>query len=369
MDIDGQRVSPDDGTLERDDTSTSVVGDLLSEQEGVASTIWYPVFDSFEKSRSIVAALAMTVRWDSFIDMALLHDSDDIYIVFSNDCGDVFTLEITGSQVIYHREKDAHDERYDDYRFQHDLTNPGVSPTGVELNTDYCKVTIDVYPTSEALNSDDTSMTLVYALVLGSLLTITVAIFCVYDILMRRRQIELIEAAVRSNAIVSSMFPEVVRDRLFQNGTGDSNDQQHHQTGFRRLPSAIGASRTSTVHTNDRSAPPIADLFTAATVMFGDISGFTAWSSSREPGQVFMLLETLYGAFDSLAKKMHVFKVRVFLCVARFCSSVKTTCNIVSHNIFFVSFFPMNQTQVETVGDCYVGKKLFCTSNTVQNVR
>lgn len=28
------------------------------------------------------------------------------------------------------------------------------------------------------------------------------------------------------------------------------------------------------------------------------IAGFTAWSSSREPEQVFILLETLYRAFD-----------------------------------------------------------------------
>lgn len=54
---------------------------------------------------------------------------------------------------------------------------------------------------------------------------------------------------------------------------------------------------------------PIADLFPEATVMFGDIEGFTAWSSTREPSQVFVLLESLYGAFDALASKRGVFKV------------------------------------------------------------
>lgn len=46
-----------------------------------------------------------------------------------------------------------------------------------------------------------------------------------------------------------------------------------------------------------------------ATVFFADIAGFTAWSSSREPAQVFTLLETLYGAFDKIAKRRRVFKV------------------------------------------------------------
>lgn len=37
-------------------------------------------------------------------------------------------------------------------------------------------------------------------------------------------------------------------------------------------------------------SPPIADLFPSTTVMFADIAGFTAWSSEREPTQVFQLL-------------------------------------------------------------------------------
>lgn len=43
--------------------------------------------------------------------------------------------------------------------------------------------------------------------------------------------------------------------------------------------------------------------------MFADIAGFTAWSSVREPGQVFTLLEAIYGAFDAIAKRRGVFKV------------------------------------------------------------
>ena len=40
-----------------------------------------------------------------------------------------------------------------------------------------------------------------------------------------------------------------------------------------------------------------------------DIAGFTAWSSQREPTQVFTLLQTLYHAFDRVANKRSVFKV------------------------------------------------------------
>jgi Adenylate and Guanylate cyclase catalytic domain len=42
---------------------------------------------------------------------------------------------------------------------------------------------------------------------------------------------------------------------------------------------------------------------------FGDIVGFTAWSSARSPSDVFVLLETIYSAFDDIAKRRGVFKV------------------------------------------------------------
>lgn len=54
---------------------------------------------------------------------------------------------------------------------------------------------------------------------------------------------------------------------------------------------------------------PIADLFPHCTVLFADIAGFTAWSSAREPAQVFILLQTVYQNFDAIAKRRRVFKV------------------------------------------------------------
>eukprot|EP00980_Cylindrotheca_fusiformis_P009110 scaffold1975_cov90-Cylindrotheca_fusiformis.AAC.2 len=54
---------------------------------------------------------------------------------------------------------------------------------------------------------------------------------------------------------------------------------------------------------------PLADLFPSVTVVFADLVGFTAWSSAREPHQVFILLETIYGAFDRIAYRHSVFKV------------------------------------------------------------
>jgi class 3 adenylate cyclase len=53
----------------------------------------------------------------------------------------------------------------------------------------------------------------------------------------------------------------------------------------------------------------IADLFPHTAIMFADVAGFTAWSSEREPVQVFQLLEALCREFDRTAKRSGVFKV------------------------------------------------------------
>ena len=45
--------------------------------------------------------------------------------------------------------------------------------------------------------------------------------------------------------------------------------------------------------------------------MFADVVGFTAWLSTREPAQVFMLPESIHKQFDQIAKQRHVFKVEM----------------------------------------------------------
>ena len=53
----------------------------------------------------------------------------------------------------------------------------------------------------------------------------------------------------------------------------------------------------------------ITDSFSCATVMFADISGFTSWSSNRNPVDVFQLLELLFKEFYIVGFQTGVFKV------------------------------------------------------------
>ena len=110
----------------------------------------------------------------------------------------------------------------------------------------------------------------------------------------------------------ASLFPKNVRDRLFQQ-EDEGKDKK-----------VVKAKNPLQTFMHDGSKPketaaydmlsgledrPIADLFLDCSVLFADIAGFTAWSSVRDPAQVFTLLETVYATFDALAARRKVFKV------------------------------------------------------------
>jgi class 3 adenylate cyclase len=134
-------------------------------------------------------------------------------------------------------------------------------------------------------------------------------VFFIYDIFVQKRNEKLISSAAKSNAIVSSLFPDNIRERLM--GQNDTTTQK-------RTPSHLksflldGGGDTKCGNSGDggnKTSKPLADLFLETTIMFADICGFTAWSSVREPSQVFVLLESVYGVFDQIAKRRRVFKV------------------------------------------------------------
>ena len=59
-----------------------------------------------------------------------------------------------------------------------------------------------------------------------------------------------------------------------------------------------------------RSEQPIADGFAEATVMFADIVNFTEAASHLTPGQVFSMLNEVFSAFDELAERFGLEKIK-----------------------------------------------------------
>jgi class 3 adenylate cyclase len=140
------------------------------------------------------------------------------------------------------------------------------------------------------LNAYISNKPIILTVAIATVFIIAIILFFIYNVLVEKRQRSLLAKAAESTAIVDSIFPKQVQGRLLQDTT----------TPLHPSKRIMGV---------DTSRSHIADLFPECTVLFADIAGFTAWSSTRGPEHVFTLLETVYQAFDKAAKLRKVFKV------------------------------------------------------------
>ena len=90
----------------------------------------------------------------------------------------------------------------------------------------------------------------------------------------------MIANAAKSNAIVSSFVPDHLRDRLIQETADQKVVNKDGKHG--NLKSFLNDGKQGSLN----PGKPLADLFLETTICFADVSGFTAWSSVREPSQV-----------------------------------------------------------------------------------
>eukprot|EP00529_Nitzschia_sp_RCC80_P007795 CAMPEP_0113497756 /NCGR_PEP_ID=MMETSP0014_2-20120614/30795_1 /TAXON_ID=2857 /ORGANISM="Nitzschia sp." /LENGTH=1255 /DNA_ID=CAMNT_0000391707 /DNA_START=97 /DNA_END=3864 /DNA_ORIENTATION=+ /assembly_acc=CAM_ASM_000159 len=275
----------------------------------------------------IVGTLNALLPWDNSFKNILPDGAANgsLHLVLKNSCGKVLTYSIVGPNVVLlSGQEDVHDPKYDHLAVDGIIWDGGGSSVENGGNTTsartngYCNYYYTIYPTREfELTYYDNQP--IYAMIgVLAIFLVTSLIFIFYDLFVAKRHNKIRETADRSNAIVSSLFPAQVRDRLME-GNDRGHNRQHKGNGMGAgtgggSDKTSGTGNTATSSSlggggiNDPSRP-IADLFPSATVLFADIAGFTSWSSVREPSQVFILLETLYGAFDLIAKRLGIFKV------------------------------------------------------------
>ena len=357
------------------------------------ATMFSPIFDSFDAKSKQVGMFSTLIYFETFFADILPPDTAGVICVVENDCGDVFSYAIYGQEAIFLGAEDVHDDHYDYIEEKFDFSTLGSTKTltfgreMVHLNKDHCPYSLRVYPSKELEEEYVTSQPGVYAASIGGVIIFISIISLAYDFFVQRRMKRVLRAAKSNRAIVSSLFPANVRDRLLQENEhrkqqageqrtmnrgeqrqtsrfsnvsslndGLRNGKEKYRRSNERGESLIDSMvemtmfpvRTAMTAINGitelapaklrlkfflRNTPqngeapliqdnesededemvlkrkPVADLFSHCTVLFADISGFTAWSSEREPEQVFTLLQTFFQTFDHLARRRDIFKV------------------------------------------------------------
>eukprot|EP00934_Nitzschia_sp_Nitz4_P002415 Nitzschia sp. Nitz4//scaffold346_size17405//10631//14100//NITZ4_008831-RA/size17405-augustus-gene-0.10-mRNA-1//1//CDS//3329548653//2410//frame0 len=293
-------------------TKSPKVSFFESAVNGTEAQVIQPIFqDNYSEDdadkREVVGVLWMLSDWDQFFSNILTRHQVGPRIVLESSCGFVVTYDITGPEAVSVGFGDYHDPKYDGMEISSDFFSFDDNSEDYDDTICLDHITLRIYPTDDLKDSVLTSKPYIYAGGVALIFLCTCLMFLVYDWTVRLRQNKVMDRIAAQDKIVSNLFPETIRDRLYGNdnegGMRSSLDQSSHSAS--KDPSDFQNVSNPRVY----GGKPIADLFLETTVLFADISGFTAWSSAREPSQVFILLENVYGAFDRISHRHNVFKI------------------------------------------------------------
>ncbi|CAJ1963436.1 unnamed protein product [Cylindrotheca closterium] len=279
-------------------------------------SIMQPVFERAggkTENQTLVGVALLKLKWIDYFENLLVEGNNGIVIVLRSTCPNLdsngqeeviglLSYEVNGPNVTFLGEFDAHDSQYDNLEISERLIDLQIDRTKLPPGICVPTLNLQLYPTKNLEKAFQTNKAAYFTTGAVLVFALTSTLFLVYDFFVRRRQRKVMKRIARQELIVSNVFPTAIRDRLYnqqqENGKEDKDDDSQHSLD------PLGVDKPGS-----RSGAPIADLFPNTTIVFADISGFTAWSSAREPQQVFTLLETIYATFDKVAHRHGIFKL------------------------------------------------------------
>ena len=319
-------------------TTTTTTTTSISSSPPPHSFLVTPVYPTLDgtTSTTVAAVLAGFLPWHIYFQNILPEGIPGIVVVIQN-CNHSFTYDVDGPTVLYRGMGDFHDANYDPWMVHSDW-NPTMS--NASAYDDSCSFTLQVYPSQSFVNSVLSSKgPAIYTIIVVSIFLVTSGVFLLYGYLVvDHHRHPLKSETVSTNDVASSIAPgshthshshshghhplnhplpedlgpiteDQTKQTMESTTTHDeksmdldemNDDKEEGFTHDLMKKSWSSRSCEQLLESEARGEKPMAELFPNATVMFGDISGFTAWSSEREPSQVFTLLESVYSSLDKV---------------------------------------------------------------------
>jgi hypothetical protein len=239
-----------------------------------------PVYESFEEGANIVAFIFAVVPWDTYFVEALPYGIDGLVVRVNDTCGTNFAYLLNGPSTEFLGKDFKPDARYDYLSKTADFAAFTRFNENATKNKDilHCAYTISVHATSAYATSFETNKPLLLTVLVMTVFLFTAMVFLFYDIMVQRRQIKVMRAAQKTTAIVSSLFPKNVRNRIL----AAALDDEFHKKRSRMSTSGKDKLRNFFDGREDEATDsshgpgfdkPIADFFPETTILFGDIVG------------------------------------------------------------------------------------------------
>lgn len=217
-----------------------------------------PVYSDFVEEPEMVGILLGITVYTNLFDRLLPQGAAGIVAVVKDSCGNVMSFGLNDRKAHFLGLEDLHDPTFDGHMRHFPLE---ISYQSIENVTDnLCVHEVFVYPGNELRDAHDNNKPLIYTSIVAASFAITMLVLLAYDQMVARRQEKTMQTAIRSDRVVSSLFPETVRDRLLQQSTQKAKDKHNPQAFLNDEELDRKSARKS-------DSPPIADLFPEVTVM------------------------------------------------------------------------------------------------------
>ena len=186
-------------------------------QDWPFSYISSPVHRTLEEGSETVAVYSAVLPWHNYFKSAVPDGTGGIYVVIKNQYDQVITYIVDHEGPTYLGPEDLHDENFSamelavDFDVLQELEGTGA-----------WEYTIHAYPSEEFYETYTTSGPIYYTIVVVMVFFVTSMTFVIYDCFVRKKDVKVMDSAENTNAIVSSLFPAQVRDRLLK----DANNRR-----------------------------------------------------------------------------------------------------------------------------------------------
>ena len=234
-----------------------------------------PIFNKIdeEQEQQIVGISIGVTPYGNLFDRLLPQYADGgIVAVVEDDCGNALSFQLSSGKAIFLGYGDFHDPNFDEYE---QVTN------NIELydedDIEYlCGHRLYLYPTASLKQSYTTNSVGIYVAIIGIAVTLILA-FAIYDYLVTKRQKKTMQSAIKTRAIVSSLFPEKIARKLVNEACEPSDDGKKAKTFLNARAKLETIMHKETDLENqehmNKDSKPLAELFPEATIMFGDLVG------------------------------------------------------------------------------------------------
>jgi hypothetical protein len=236
-----------------------------------------PVYENFEQGANIVGLLFGIFSWDVFFVNILSVEANGLRVIVEDTCDSRFSYIVKGSLAEYQSDVKPIEAEYEAFaetrefatfaRFEGENTSPYVK---------HCSYKITIYPTREFKDRFDTLRPIVYPFLLSGVFVVTALIFALYEFTVQRRQKTVLASVAKTSALVSSLFPKEVQERMLR------EEKKHEEAIHRGIGLPMKHQITDFLKDSDEttqealskpSSPPIADLYPSASVIFADMVG------------------------------------------------------------------------------------------------